>query len=129
MRLLLVAAAILTLFSPNALPASAQEQCSRDELRIRGTAVAVDLCAAAAPVAAGSVVTMRLTTTYASGGHSFTHASDVRFISGAGPARALESVDLQPVGVTGILHLTLLYAGNLVTIEHAMLTPGALTIR
>jgi hypothetical protein len=67
--------------------------------------------------------------TYSSRTASFTRRSSVRFITGEGPARALESIDLAPLGIAGVLHMTLLYNGNDVTLEHALLTPGAITVK
>jgi hypothetical protein len=106
-----------------------QNQCSREVLHIRGTPVAVTLCIASAPALSGSVVSMSLAATYSASGSSFTQTSSVRFITGEGPARTLDSVDLRRLGVEGTLHLTLLYDKNLVTIEHAILTPGAVAVK
>jgi hypothetical protein len=126
MRPLLLAAGLL--LGAAAGPA-AQNQCSREVLHVRGTPVNVTLCITAAPAISGSVVSIQLSSTYAAGGSSFTQASNVRFISGEGPARALDSVDLRQVGVAGTLHMTLLYANSQVTVEHAILTPGAVTVK
>jgi hypothetical protein len=126
MRPLLLAAVLL--LGSTGGPA-AQSQCSRELLHVRGTPLSVSLCVAAPPAVSGSVVTLRVSATYAASGSSFMQTANVRFITGEGPARALDSVDLHRVGISGSLHMTLLYANNLVTIEHAILTPGALTIK
>jgi hypothetical protein len=109
----------------NAGPAG---QCSHETLAIRGTSVTLDLCAVPESRTA-SVATVALTATYSAKDASFTEHSTLRFIAGEGPARALQSVDLSQIGIAGILHMTLLYGGNEVSLEHALLTPGAVTIK
>ena len=111
-----------------ALPAAAQNRCSHDAVTIRGVPVAIGFCIAGA-TASSAVATVAVEATYTSRSASFQQRSSVRFITGEGPARALESVDLAPLGITGVLHMTLLYDGNEVTMEHALLTPGAITVK
>jgi hypothetical protein len=125
MRFLLLAAALLAMSGPVA----AQDRCSHETLAILGTPVTVSLCLAATPVVSGSIMTATIAATYAGANSTFTQNTSVRFVDGEGPARALESVDLHPLGLMGTLHMTLLYADGLVTIEHAMLTPGAVRVK
>lgn len=110
-------------------PAGAQDHCSHETVTVRGVPLSVGFCIAGAPVTAHSVATVALEATYASKSSSFVQRSSVRFITGEGPARALESIDLRPLGINGTLHMTLLYSGNEVTMEHALLTPGAITVK
>ncbi|HEY5341318.1 MAG TPA: hypothetical protein VIK27_09850 [Candidatus Aquilonibacter sp.] len=126
MRHLLLAAALAASL---ATPAGAQDQCTREPLIVRGTPLQVELCVAAAPQSPGGIVNVALVATYTAASRSFTQRATVRFITGEGPARALNSVNLSSVGVAGTLHMTLLYSGGLVTIEHALLTPGAVTVK
>jgi hypothetical protein len=124
-RVLLTAALAASL----ATAARAQEPCTHESLTIRGTPVAVTLCVQNAPQSPGGVVNVALAATYATAARSFTQHASVRFITGEGPARALDSADLSSLGLSGTLHMTLLYSGSRVTIEHAILTPGAVTVK
>jgi hypothetical protein len=67
--------------------------------------------------------------TYSTAASSFSQNSTMRFVTSAGPSRLLQSVDLAPLGLTGTLHLTLVYAGGFVRIQGALLTPGAIRIK
>ena len=113
-----------------ALPAAAvsQEHCSRETLTVRGTPVTVTYCPSA-PAGSGTEVTVPVAATYASPSSSFSRNSTLRFVSGEGPKRVLENVDLADLGLTGTLHLTLVYTAGEVRIETAMLTPGAIIIK
>jgi hypothetical protein len=117
----------LTLIAAGPTPA-VPLRCTHETVAIRSTPVTVSLCIANESVSS-SVTTVALQSTYASKDGSFDQHASVRFIMGEGPARALQSVDLAPLGMNGVLHMTLLYSGNEVTMEHALLTPGAITIK
>ena len=121
-----VVAAILL----SALPAAAASQghCSRETLAVRGTPVTISYCPSA-PSGNGPEVTVPVSATYASPSSSFSRSSSLRFIGGEGPSRVLENVDLGQLGLTGTLHLTLVYSAGEVRIENAMLTPGAIIIK
>lgn len=108
--------------------ASAAENCSRETVAVRGTPVTIVLCVLAAS-SAGNVTTIALDGHYEAKQSSFDQRASIRFITGEGPARALQSVDLSRLGIPGVLHMTLVYSGNAVSMEHALLTPGAITIK
>ncbi len=111
--------------------ALAQAHCSRETLTVRGTPVTIGYCVQSPPAAAGGGE-MRLPVqgNYSAPGGSFTQASVLRFVTGEGPARVLQSVSLARLGLTGTLHLTLQYGSDgVVRIQSAMLTPGAITIK
>ncbi len=108
--------------------APAQNHCSRETLTVRGTAVTITYCPSA-PTGNGPEVTVPVTEAYSSSGGSFSRSATLRFITGEGPSRVLENVNLAGLGLTGTLHLTLVYAGGEVRVEKAMLTPGAITIK
>jgi hypothetical protein len=110
------------------LPAGAAVQCSRDAVTLRGVPVAIGFCVVGTTTSS-AVATVVVEATYSSKTASFSQRSSVRFITGEGPARALESIDLTPLGIQGVLHMTLLYDGNEVTMEHALLTPGAIAVK
>lgn len=119
-------AALLVAVLPAAAPA--QNHCSRETLTVRGTAVTITYCPSA-PAGTSPEVTVPVTEAYSSSGGSFTRRATLRFITGEGPSRVLENVNLAQLGLTGTLHLTLVYAGGEVRIENAMLTPGAIVIK
>ena len=96
---------------------------------MRGTPVTIGYCLTAPAAQSGPEVTLAVAGTYSSAGGSFSRNSQMRFITGEGPARLLENVDLKPLGLTGTLHLTLEYAGGEVAIAAAMLTPGAIIVK
>jgi hypothetical protein len=122
----LVLAALLA-----AIPAaaSAQDHCSRETLSVRGTPVTIGYCLTAPAAQSGPEVTLAVAATYASAGGSFEEHRTMRFITGEGPARVLENVNLARLGLTGTLHLTLVYAADRVEINSAMLTPGAIIVK
>lgn len=113
-----------------AIPAAAisQGHCSRETLTVRGTPVTITYCPSA-PAGNGPEVTVPVAATYASPTGSFSRSTSLRFISGEGPARVLENVDLAGLGLTGTLHLTLVYAGGEVHVANALLTPGAIIVK
>lgn len=111
------------------LAAGAEEHCSRETLTIRGTPVTIGYCLAAPPRVSGSEVTLAVDETYSSAGGAFSRRAKLRFITGVGPARVLENVDLARLGLTGTLHVTLVYNGQTVQLANAMLTPGAVVIK
>lgn len=100
-----------------------------ETLVVRGTPVAIGLCATDAPARAPGQLVVSVEGTYSAPGGSFSRTSMMRFITGEGPSRVLENVPLAQLGLKGTLHLTLVYSGGLLHIESALLTPGAITIK
>jgi hypothetical protein len=119
-------AALLAIFP---LGAGAQPHCSRETLPVRGTPVTIAYCITGQHAAPAGEEDLPVQATYSTAATSFTRSSTMRFVTSAGPARLLESVDLAPLGLQGTLHLTLVYASGLVRIQNALLTPGAVTIK
>lgn len=111
------------------LGAGAQSHCSRETLSVRGTPLTVTYCVASAPANVAGEASLPVTGSYAARGSSFSRTTTLRFVEGEGPARTIENVDLSPLGLTGTLHLTLLYSGGTVRVETALLTPGAVVIK
>jgi hypothetical protein len=118
----------LGFIATSVLPAAAAERCSHDAVTLRGVPVTIGFCIVGSSTSS-AVTTVAVQATYSSKSASFSQHSNVRFITGEGPARALESIDLGPLGIVGVLHMTLLYDGNEVTMEHALLTPGAIAVK
>lgn len=124
--LFLVLAALLAA-APQA--ASAQEQCTRETLTVRGVPVTIGLCASERPAAVPGQISAAVVGTYSAPGGSYTRSSTMRFVTGEGPSRVLENAPLRELGLKGTLHLTLVYVGGQLHIESALLTPGAITIK
>jgi hypothetical protein len=110
-------------------PAGAAGACSSEVLKIRDVPVTVQYCLTGTPTQSGPEMLVPVQGNYSSATGSFSRASTMRFVTGEGPARVLENVDLAGLGLGGTLHLTLAYDDGLVKIENAMLTPGAITIK
>jgi hypothetical protein len=122
------ALALLAAIAP--LPSSAAGRCTSETLRVRSNPVTVSFCVTQAPRAAtGSELLVPVSETYAGGGGSFSQAATLRFLSGEGTSRVIEDVALDRLGSAGTLHLTLVYAGGVVRVESAMLTPGAIVVK
>ena len=132
MRAMNVARSALALLLAAVSPAvaSAQSHCTQETLDVRGTPVTIGYCVAGpARAGSGEELMVPVAATYASAAGSFSRAGELRFVAGERVSRVLENVDLHPVGVPGTLHLTLAYAGGVVRIEGAILTPGAVTVK
>src|SRR5579863_4291541 len=99
----------MTLLALAAVPAgaTAQDHCTRETLSIRGTAA----------TAAGPELSLPVAETYSAPGGSISRTVTLRFIAGDGPSRVLENLDLTPLGLSGTLHLTLMYSGGVVRVE------------
>jgi hypothetical protein len=111
------------------LPAGAAAPCSRETLQVHGTPVTISYCVTGPGTGQIGEEDLPVQATYSDGGTSFVKTSVMKFATNVGPARLLESVDLAPLGITGTLRLTLVYAQGTVRIQNALLTPGAITIK
>jgi hypothetical protein len=116
-----------------AAPAAASAQagnCTKEVLPVPGSPVTVSYCVSGKPTQApGSELLVSVDATYSAPGGSFTEKPVLHFIAAEGPSRVIEDVDLAKLGSKGVLHLTLVYKGGQVSIESALLTPGAVTIK
>jgi hypothetical protein len=117
-----VTALALVVASPALAWAQPAQRCSHDTFSIGGKPVAVSVCAAAG-VTTGDVAASETVGT-------LTHATTIRVLSGAAVSRAVDDVDIAPLGLgASILHLTLTYADGKVAVEHALLLPGAVPLK
>ncbi|HTA40539.1 MAG TPA: hypothetical protein VK760_15745 [Candidatus Acidoferrales bacterium] len=125
------AAAFLAAAAALPVTASGQQRCSQETLSVRGTPVTIGYCIAAPPRSgAGEEVLIPVQASYTAPGGSFGRAEELRFIAGEGSSRVVENLRLGPLGLGAqTLHLTLVYAGGVVRIEGALLTPGAITVK
>ncbi|MFN2448602.1 MAG: hypothetical protein ABR508_02245 [Candidatus Baltobacteraceae bacterium] len=126
-RLLLVLAAV----AAYAAPASAQPagRCTREILSVQRNAVTAAYCVASVGPAAGHELPVRVLETYSSARGSVTTTETLRFIEGEPASRVIEDLSLDRLGLSGVLHLTLVLHAGLVRVDAAMLTPGAITIK
>jgi hypothetical protein len=111
--------------------ASAQSgRCTRETLRVRGTPVTAAYCVSRLGDATpGRDLPVQIVETYSTPRASFSQEATLRFIAGEDASRVIEDVGLERLGLEGTLHLTLVFRGNAVHIDSAMLTPGAITIK
>lgn len=110
--------------------AGAQNRCTSEVLKVKGTPVTVGYCVVGTVQGgAGREGAVRVAETYSSPHGSFKQTSPLAFIPGDEPSRVIEDVSLADLGITGTLHLTLVMQGGAVHVEAAMLTPGAITIK
>jgi hypothetical protein len=118
--------AVLALFVASVAPALAQpaQRCARDTFPVGGQTVAVTVCAGAAEGAK----TVAVTETFKNAATSFNHTTSIDVLPGA-TSRAVDDVSLAPLGLQYTLHLTLAYRQSGVTIEHALLLPGAVPLK
>jgi len=111
--------------------ASAQDGCTRETLIVRGTPVAIGYCVEGAErTTPTGEVALPVSATYSAPGGSAGGKLLLRFVAGEGSSRTVQDLPLDGLGLAGqTLHLTLVYAGGLVHIEGALLTPGAITVK
>ncbi|HTJ24541.1 MAG TPA: hypothetical protein VMA36_00115 [Candidatus Limnocylindria bacterium] len=117
------AAALSLLVWSTAAPALA-DPCSHESFEVDGKALAVTVCAA--PPSEGAVT---VTQTFRSGSASFSAPATIDVLSGASVSRTSTDVALSPIGSSRTLHLTLAYRSGSVSVEHALLLPGAIPLK
>jgi hypothetical protein len=110
-------------------PTAAQPRCTQETLAVRGTPVTIAYCIGGPARSDGDEVIVPVSASYASPDGSFSLTRELHFVGGEGSSRILESLELSRIGMTGVLHLTLVYAGGMVRVEGALLTPGGITIK
>jgi len=120
--------AVLALFAAaSTVPALAQpaQRCTRDAFPVGGQSVAVTVCAGAP----NGGKTVAVTETFKNATSTFNHVASIEVLPGASASRAVDDVSLAPLGLNFTLHLTLAYREAAVTIEHALLLPGAVPLK
>ncbi|MBV8116425.1 MAG: hypothetical protein JOZ01_00525 [Candidatus Eremiobacteraeota bacterium] len=108
---------------------AAPPRCTQETLPVRGTPVTVAYCITGTIRAEGDEIVVPVIASYASPAASFNVARDLHFVGGEGSSRILQSLELNRIGMSGVLHLTLVYAAGAVRVEGALLTPGGITIK
>lgn len=108
----------------------AASPCTQQTLSVRGTPVTIGYCVSGTPRSTGAAeIVVPVTATYSSPSGSVRRAVELHFLADEGISHVLESVDLDRLGLSGVLHLTLAYSHGVVQVEGALLTPGAITIK
>jgi hypothetical protein len=119
--------AVLVLFVASIGPALPQpaSRCSREVFPVGGQAVSVTVCAGAPD----GGKTVAVTETFKNTTASFDQTTSIEVLAGAAASRAVHDVSLAPLGLQYTLHLTLAYREAAVSIEHALLLPGAVPLK
>jgi hypothetical protein len=121
-RILALAAILLAV--PIAAPAD--DGCSRDSFNIDGTQVAAVLCAPAQAKPAGAV---SVNATFSTKSTNFNKTISLEVVPGQPLSRGIEEIALAPLGLQRSLYITVQYSGGKVTLAHAVLLPGAVTLK
>ena len=104
------------------LPGAAQQpssRCSHDVFPIGGQAVVVAACGTA------QNGTVAVTESLRGASSTLSHSTTMSLLAGASVARTVDDIPLQQLGLGYTLHLTLAYRDGQMTVEHALLLPGA----
>ena len=109
--------------------AAAPPGCTQETLAVRGVPLTLVYCVTGAPHFEGDEIVVPIAASYAAPGGSFGRVRELRFVDGEGASRILENVQLARLGMPGVLHLTLLYAGGEVHVEGALLSPEGITVK
>jgi hypothetical protein len=111
--------------------ADAADVCSHDTLSVDGTAVAVLICATepAKPVPSGKTASLPVTESLSTKDQSFGRTTTLDFLGGEELSRTIDNVPLAKLGIPKTLHLTLAHKAGSLALEHALLIPGAVTLK
>jgi hypothetical protein len=111
--------------------ASAADVCSRDTLTVDGVAVGIAICATepAKPAPAGKTAPLPATETLSANDQSFVRTTILEFLGGDELSRTIDNVSLAKLGIPKSLHLTLAHKPGSLRLEHALLIPGAVTLK
>ncbi len=116
-------AVALVLTAASAASASS-DRCTKDALTIEGVPVMATICVPAG--ASGSKVTVSETLVGSAGTLNHTTIFD---LLPAGVSRTVDDIVLEKLGSKRTLHVTLAYREGVVTLEHALLLPGAIPVK
>ncbi|HEY3675450.1 MAG TPA: hypothetical protein VGK84_05620 [Candidatus Tumulicola sp.] len=112
------------------VPAAAPQSCTQEPLRLEGTTVTAIYCVIGTPRSDGAdEQAVPVSETFRTPGATFQRTATLRFVSGESTSRIMDRLDLAPLRLSGVLHLTLAFAGGAVRVEGALLTPGGITIK
>ncbi len=111
--------------------AEAADVCSHDTLNVDGTAVGVQICATEPAKAApsGKTASLPVTESLSTKDQSFQRTTTLEFLGGDELSRTIDNVPLAKLGIPKTLHLTLGHKPGSLVLEHALLIPGAVTLK
>lgn len=112
-------------------PAAATDPCTHRSVSIEGMPVEITLCATAqrpGASAAGKTVEITVSEEFKGPKGAFSRSASLEFLGGVAVSRTIDDVPIERLGVPRTLHMTLSLRGGTVTLEHAMLLPGAVPI-
>lgn len=111
-------------------PAAAPQVCTQEPLRVEGTTIVAMYCVTGTPSSAGAdEQAVPVSETFRTPETSFQRTATLRFVAGETTSRIMDRLDLAPLRLSGVLHLTLAFAAGAVRVEGALLTPGGITIK
>ncbi len=130
---LAIASGAFALSSRNAVAAAATlavppstAGCSTDAVTIDATPVTITLCATkSAPQ------TVTVSETFASKSATMNHATTIDVLPGETSSRGIDDVPLAQLALANAksLHITMHYKAGTITLEHALLSPGAVPLK
>lgn len=126
-RPFLTAAAVLVL----AAPASAQGggRCTSETLTVDGQQIGATFCVVDKTGAGpNKPVRVTLSETLTSSAANLKRNATLDFVADD-PSRAIDDIPLAALGIKKTLHATFLLSGWGVRLEHALLIPGAVTVK
>ena len=111
--------------------------CSSDAFSIDGSSVKVALCVSAGDKAGAktvvtehfSIAALSAHAAAAAGNAAFERELPVERLPGAESSRAIDDVSLERLGLSRTLHLTIAVRSGSVRLEHALLIPGAVSLK
>jgi hypothetical protein len=134
MKALYGALALVAVVAGRPLCAQPEDACSHDVFTVDGTVVGVALCPGPDTRArkdVGRGIEVGIAQTFSAKGASFVQTVNLEFMDSGEASRTIEDVSLEPLGIPKSLHLTIGFAprAGTVRLEHALLVPGALTLK
>jgi hypothetical protein len=109
---------------------AAEPACTTERLAVPHAPVVLTLCPLGAPVhAPGGEILLAVRERAAGPTGMIDRTVRLRFLANEPISRAIEDLDLAPLGGTGTLHLTLVFRDGTVAVESAILTPGAVVVK
>ena len=118
--------AALAMLAPSVVRADAP--CSTRTLTVTGKAVTISFCPQSVSRNGNGEIVVHAQEHVSASGTSVVNARVFRFLAGEQTSRAIEILPLNGVGISGELHLSLAYRDGEITIESAVLTPGAIPV-
>ena len=112
--------------------AQGNEVCSHDTLTIDGSPVTVSLCipeSGASKKSDGAAMSVPVRETFVSGERHTTRTVSLEFTARKAASRALDDASLQELGISKTLHLTIAYEAGEIRLDHALLIPGAVSLK